>query len=127
MSLPVVIAARRAAVVVGGGPARRPRLHVIDLGVFGGHVAEGVEALAIAYFDRSAGRAAEEPAAPAAWRRPARPGPGARVPPRRRLVVGRRSGPDPMPWPGPPGGHERPPNPRRRANASSASALFQLM
>jgi hypothetical protein len=46
-----VIAAGQPAVVLDGGPAGRVRLHVVDLAVLGGNLAELMEALPVAHLD----------------------------------------------------------------------------
>src|SRR5206468_4766444 len=56
----VVVAAGGTPVSVDGQPARRVRLHVVDLAVRGGDVAELMKALAVAHLDRAAGRAGED-------------------------------------------------------------------
>ena len=55
-----MVAAGQPAVVLDGGPARRVRLHVVDLAVAGGTVAELVVALPVAHLDGPAGGAGED-------------------------------------------------------------------
>src|SRR5205823_2331060 len=60
MTQTVVVAAGRPAVVLDGGPARRVRLHVVDLAVLGATVAERMEALPVAHLDGAGDGAGEE-------------------------------------------------------------------